>query len=182
MVLSPFLLASPLYATSNQWTMPCFPLTRAVWTALGSDPNLPIYVAIKGIVFDVSRNSAYHQGGSYRGMFTSILPLFFLSCPPKLNENKSLLARTRQGLLPNHHSTRTIAGLSGPTWTTVKRRCLRIGVLFLANGTISSARCRMRLIYSTWLLSRHGRMGYEMVWITITIYMRSIAPYMISHE
>jgi len=31
----------------------------------GSDPEKPIYVAIKGVVFDVSRNKAYQQGGSY---------------------------------------------------------------------------------------------------------------------
>lgn len=31
----------------------------------GTDPNRPIYVAIKGIIFDVSRNSAYHVNGSY---------------------------------------------------------------------------------------------------------------------
>lgn len=31
----------------------------------GSDPSKPIYVAIKGVVFDVSRNKAYQQGGSY---------------------------------------------------------------------------------------------------------------------
>lgn len=33
----------------------------------GSDPSKPIYVAIKGVVFDVSRNKAYQQGGSYHG-------------------------------------------------------------------------------------------------------------------
>ncbi|KAL4879791.1 cytochrome b5-like heme/steroid binding domain-containing protein [Aspergillus karnatakaensis] len=32
----------------------------------GSDPNLPIYVAIKGVVFDVSRNSAYGPDGQYK--------------------------------------------------------------------------------------------------------------------
>lgn len=33
----------------------------------GSDPEKPIYVAIKGVVFDVSRNKAYQPGGSYSG-------------------------------------------------------------------------------------------------------------------
>ncbi|KAK5946626.1 hypothetical protein PMZ80_000769 [Knufia obscura] len=31
----------------------------------GSDPDKPTYVAIKGVVFDVSRNKAYQAGGSY---------------------------------------------------------------------------------------------------------------------
>lgn len=33
----------------------------------GSDPDKPTYVAIKGVVFDVSRNKAYQAGGSYAG-------------------------------------------------------------------------------------------------------------------
>lgn len=33
----------------------------------GSNPDRPIYVAIKGVVFDVSRNKAYQPGGSYSG-------------------------------------------------------------------------------------------------------------------
>ncbi|KAL2863074.1 putative progesterone binding protein [Aspergillus lucknowensis] len=31
----------------------------------GTDPNRPTYVAIKGIIFDVSRNSAYGREGQY---------------------------------------------------------------------------------------------------------------------
>ncbi|KAL1977993.1 hypothetical protein VTN31DRAFT_852 [Thermomyces dupontii] len=31
----------------------------------GTDPNRPIYVAIKGTVFDVTRNKAYAPGGNY---------------------------------------------------------------------------------------------------------------------
>jgi hypothetical protein len=33
----------------------------------GSDPSRPTLVAIKGVVFDVTRNSAYGQSGQYRG-------------------------------------------------------------------------------------------------------------------
>ena len=74
--LSPFLyIPSPSQPMSN----PIFPDdTTKVQTVygtcfnandflVGSDPNIPIYVAMKGIVFDVSKNSAYHPGGSYRG-------------------------------------------------------------------------------------------------------------------
>ncbi|KAI9376505.1 cytochrome b5-like heme/steroid binding domain-containing protein [Aspergillus egyptiacus] len=32
----------------------------------GTDPNRPIYVAIKGIVFDVTRNTAYGPDGQYK--------------------------------------------------------------------------------------------------------------------
>ncbi|CAG7967683.1 unnamed protein product [Penicillium nalgiovense] len=32
----------------------------------GTDPNRPTLVAIKGVVFDVTRNSAYGASGSYR--------------------------------------------------------------------------------------------------------------------
>lgn len=35
----------------------------------GSDSSRPTLVAIKGIVFDVSRNPAYGPTGQYRGMF-----------------------------------------------------------------------------------------------------------------
>ncbi|ETN36319.1 uncharacterized protein HMPREF1541_08596 [Cyphellophora europaea CBS 101466] len=31
----------------------------------GSDPNHPVWVAVKGTIFDVSRNNAYGQGGNY---------------------------------------------------------------------------------------------------------------------
>ncbi|KAL6240366.1 hypothetical protein RBB50_012736 [Rhinocladiella similis] len=31
----------------------------------GTDPSKPVLIAIKGIVFDVSRNSAYQPGGCY---------------------------------------------------------------------------------------------------------------------
>lgn len=36
-------------------------------TAPGSDPSRPTLVAIKGVVFDVTRNSAYGAQGQYRG-------------------------------------------------------------------------------------------------------------------
>lgn len=35
----------------------------------GTDPNRPTLVAIKGTVFDVSRNAAYGPSGQYRGKF-----------------------------------------------------------------------------------------------------------------
>lgn len=38
----------------------------------GTDPSRPTYVAIKGIVFDVSKNSAYRPDGPYHGMFLSV--------------------------------------------------------------------------------------------------------------
>jgi len=34
---------------------------------LGTNPDKPAYVAIKGTIFDVSKNHAYAQGGSYHG-------------------------------------------------------------------------------------------------------------------
>lgn len=36
-------------------------------THTGTDPNRPTLVAIKGTVFDVSRNAAYGPSGQYRG-------------------------------------------------------------------------------------------------------------------
>lgn len=33
----------------------------------GTDPNRPTLVAIKGIVFDVTRNQAYSPSGQYHG-------------------------------------------------------------------------------------------------------------------
>lgn len=35
--------------------------------ASGTDPNRPALVAIKGTVFDVTRNAAYSPSGQYRG-------------------------------------------------------------------------------------------------------------------
>lgn len=39
----------------------------------GTDPNRPTWVAIKGIVFDVSKNPAYGPNGSYRGRLSPSL-------------------------------------------------------------------------------------------------------------
>lgn len=36
----------------------------------GTDPAKPILVAIKGTVFDVSRNEAYAPNGTYHGMYS----------------------------------------------------------------------------------------------------------------
>jgi hypothetical protein len=33
----------------------------------GTDPSRPTYVAIKGTIFDVSKNAAYAPGGQYHG-------------------------------------------------------------------------------------------------------------------
>jgi hypothetical protein len=46
-------------------------LTDALFA--GTDPSRPTLVAIKGIVFDVSKNPAYGPNGQYRGRL--ILPL-----------------------------------------------------------------------------------------------------------
>lgn len=35
----------------------------------GSDPTRPTLVAIKGVVFDVSKNPAYGASGQYHGEF-----------------------------------------------------------------------------------------------------------------
>lgn len=42
----------------------------------GTDPSRPTWVAIKGTVFDVSKNAAYAPGGQYHGM-AAILSLSF---------------------------------------------------------------------------------------------------------
>ena len=38
---------------------------------IGSDPSRPIWVAIKGVIFDVSKNKAYQPGGSYNSAFSA---------------------------------------------------------------------------------------------------------------
>lgn len=43
-------------------------------SCVGSSPDKPIYVAIKGVVFDVSKNKAYQPGGSYHGQSSLQLP------------------------------------------------------------------------------------------------------------
>lgn len=45
----------------------------------GADPDRPTLVAIKGIVFDVTRNPAYGPGGSYR-VFAGKDPSRALAC------------------------------------------------------------------------------------------------------
>ncbi|OGE50253.1 hypothetical protein PENARI_c017G04361 [Penicillium arizonense] len=45
----------------------------------GSDPSRPTLVAIKGVVFDVTRNSAYGQSGQYR-VFAGKDPSRALAC------------------------------------------------------------------------------------------------------
>ncbi|KIV78605.1 hypothetical protein, variant 1 [Exophiala sideris] len=39
----------------------------------GTNPDKPTYVAIKGTVFDVSKNTAYGEKGSYRGAHRPVL-------------------------------------------------------------------------------------------------------------
>lgn len=41
---------------------------------IGTDPSRPTLVAIKGVVFDVTRNPAYGPNGSYRGRFLPEMP------------------------------------------------------------------------------------------------------------
>ncbi|ETN36767.1 uncharacterized protein HMPREF1541_09045 [Cyphellophora europaea CBS 101466] len=46
----------------------------------GTDPSKPVLIAIKGTVFDVSRNRAYQPGGPYHGT-----PTIFSTCPSLRN-------------------------------------------------------------------------------------------------
>ncbi|KUM55405.1 hypothetical protein ACN42_g11874, partial [Penicillium freii] len=46
--------------------MRVYPIIANVYHITGTDPSRPTLVAIKGVVFDVSRNSAYGASGSYR--------------------------------------------------------------------------------------------------------------------
>lgn len=63
--------------------LPQFPISHApsskiianVYYTTGTDPSRPTLVAIKGVVFDVSRNSAYGASGSYRGEFSTVSKL-----------------------------------------------------------------------------------------------------------
>jgi hypothetical protein len=41
-----------------------------IYCTAGTDPNRPTLVAIKGVVFDVTRNPAYGASGSYRGEYS----------------------------------------------------------------------------------------------------------------
>lgn len=62
---------------------PHFPISNApspriianFYYTTGTDPNRPTLVAIKGVVFDVSRNSAYGASGSYRGEYSTVSKL-----------------------------------------------------------------------------------------------------------
>lgn len=51
----------------------------------GTDENRPTYLAIKGIVFDVSRNAMYKPGGSYHRMSIA----FTCGCSRALLANQS---------------------------------------------------------------------------------------------
>ncbi|KAJ9489716.1 hypothetical protein VN97_g3558 [Penicillium thymicola] len=63
-----------VYPFTPHQSLPQFPISNApssriianVHYTTGTDPNRPTLVAIKGVVFDVSRNSAYGASGSYR--------------------------------------------------------------------------------------------------------------------
>lgn len=41
------------------------PQLTCPFSHIGTDSSKPIYVAIKGVVFDVSKNKAYQPGGAY---------------------------------------------------------------------------------------------------------------------
>ncbi|KAJ5214552.1 Cytochrome b5 [Penicillium cf. viridicatum] len=63
-----------VYPCTQHRFLPQFPISNApsskiianVYYTTGTDPSRPTLVAIKGVVFDVSRNSAYGASGSYR--------------------------------------------------------------------------------------------------------------------
>lgn len=46
----------------------------------GTDPNRPTLVAIKGIVFDVTRNQAYSPTGQYRGAYSPSIHSSISAC------------------------------------------------------------------------------------------------------
>jgi len=50
--------------------------TETAIAQTGSNPDKPTYVAIKGTVFDVSKNSAYGEKGSYRGAHSPMSLIF----------------------------------------------------------------------------------------------------------
>jgi cytochrome b involved in lipid metabolism len=60
--------------------MPNFPTNKRRALHTGSDPNRPTLVAIKGTVFDVTRNAAYGAAGQYRG--ESLMRLVDADCAP----------------------------------------------------------------------------------------------------
>merc|ERR1711939_965846 len=59
----------------------------------GADPSKPILIAIKGTVFDVSRNRAYQPEGPYCGT-----PTIFSTCPSLRNYARSNESRVRSDI------------------------------------------------------------------------------------
>lgn len=79
-------------------------LSRPVWLAkeisIGSNPDYPTYVAIKGTIFDVSGNKAYGPDGSYKGEFS----VSSMSFPSMCSRTRQYLpAKTPLVLWLNHH-------------------------------------------------------------------------------
>lgn len=72
-----------VYPFTPHQFLPQFPISNTpsskiianVYYTTGTDPNRPTLVAIKGVVFDVSRNSAYGASGSYRGEYSTVSKL-----------------------------------------------------------------------------------------------------------
>lgn len=72
----------------------------------GTDPSRPTLVAIKGVVFDVSRNPAYGPEGQYRGMFITRRKFTTRSFPAEADDVVSLQfspARTLHAHSPLPH-------------------------------------------------------------------------------
>lgn len=61
---------SPRPALSSVPSFPRMPTDKHCLLLVGSDPSRPTLVAIKGTVFDVTRNAAYGASGQYRGEFS----------------------------------------------------------------------------------------------------------------
>jgi hypothetical protein len=61
---------SPRPALSSVPSFPRMPTDKHCSLLIGSDPSRPTLVAIKGTVFDVTRNAAYGASGQYRGEFS----------------------------------------------------------------------------------------------------------------
>lgn len=62
-------------------SLPACPVVNGIDTdsfgvILGTDESKPVWVAIKGSVFDVSGNAAYAVGGQYHGTSEPFLPFY----------------------------------------------------------------------------------------------------------
>jgi len=159
-----------------------------IFDLIGTNPDYPTYVAIKGTVFDVSGNKAYGPEGSYKGKSplsspvqsnteSDILPspssqisLIKTAATAEEPTNQTELSQSSPAKTPPAHwgsplSNQKNADPTGRICRMSTRKCSMTGSLSSASDTTSKARSRARLTPENKSLRFLGMNSFLLFWI-----------------